>query len=106
MSREQKQTSEEKLAKMRHILDGHRKGIKILRQKMRRTQAQLDGATREVLKRRFAFDLEIFAPQLSDLIEKEAWARRLILSLEKAVACDAKGNLKHNPFKALASLST
>ena len=97
----QPKTTAETLSKMKAIHEGHKKRRKELGKQIKRANARFEGATREVLKRRFLFDIAQLQERRSDAMGKEEWAGRMIKSMEATLAMDEKGNLANRPFTSL-----
>jgi hypothetical protein len=99
---------EDNLAKMQSILANmtaqrRRLGIAIKKAQVRHSNAKVD-----ILVRRFAHDLKLLKEQYEDVVGKEAWAKRLISSLQHGIELHKNTNeggfLVQRPFQALGAL--
>ena len=97
------ETTPKSLAKMQSIYENHKKHRKALGRRIKQTTARLNGASREILKRRFHFDISQLYEALAETKNKEAWALRMIHSMNVNLSTNDKGNLVHRPFEALKS---
>lgn len=93
--------TEVSLAKMEHIHAGHKRRRKELGRQMKKAEARLEGAKREVLKRRFLFDISQLEEQLNIVAGKEAWAERMVRSMTVKLATNKEGDLVHRPLAGL-----
>ncbi len=108
MNTKKKETPEEQLAKMESILAGHTRRRRVLGLQLKRAQARLAGATRDVLKRRFTYDIEKIQEPLDEVIGKQQWAKRMVASIKEAIDLASltgqRGELIHRPFAALKNI--
>jgi DNA-directed RNA polymerase sigma subunit (sigma70/sigma32) len=85
-------------------MDAYKNEEKRLQTQILKTKKRLEGAERDVLKRRFAFDLEGLSEELERVQGKIGWARHTIRNLELANISLPNGILKQTPFAALTQL--
>lgn len=118
-----KKVSRENLEKMEKILAGHEKALENSLDKMEQTHIRLQGADREVIKKRFIFDITRLHDKIMELKGKTLWAKRLVEKISLAVEkkeqkeederikqevlsrCCMKGPVTYKPFERLKSLN-
>jgi hypothetical protein len=99
-----KLTPEQSLAKMKSILANHVKQRRKIGRQLHRIEQRLNGATKEILKRRFQFDIDQLKEQLNEVKAKEAWAQRMVQTLKIICCTNKEGDLIQKPFTKLAGL--
>jgi len=100
------------VSKMTSVLQSYKNQREKLERLLRKTESRLRGAQkneeRDVLVRRFEFDIKQIRDRLYELGGKELWAERMVNTLEMRANCsaDGAGRLVHRPFAKLRTLAT
>jgi hypothetical protein len=94
---------------LKHELDKAQKTLRSLVRKrkkigrlIKKNEKRLQGADRDVLKRRFQYDLDQLNEQLAIVHVQERWTKNQIHRLEVAYHTNRKGDLIHRPFEHLS----